>query len=133
KAEIGNNPGDVVSRLQIAAATYKIDSATGLPYAEEAVRLSPQQPFAHYLFGILQLDTGDYSRAIPELETARKAFPRETRIYLALATAYSRAGRKQDAARMRAEFQRLQTNAADEATLENEGAGHIRIGDMPNP
>jgi tetratricopeptide (TPR) repeat protein len=107
KEEIANNPADVVSRLEIAAALYKTESAAGLPYAEEAVRLAPQEPFGHYLLGMLRLDTDDYRRAIPELEIARKAFPRETRIYFALGTAYSRAGRKQDAARARATFQRL--------------------------
>jgi len=107
KKEIENNPADVVSRLQIATAMYKTDSATGLVYAEEAVRLAPQEPFGHYLLGTLCLDTDDYLKAIPELEIARKAFPREARIYLALGAAYSRAGRRQDAAQARTAFQRL--------------------------
>jgi tetratricopeptide (TPR) repeat protein len=129
KEEIKNNPADVVSRLQIAAANYKIDSASGLPYAQEAVKLAPQQPFGHYLLGMLLLDVDDYEKAIPELEVARKAFPRESRLDLALSTAYSRAGRKQDAARMRAEFQRLnESGSAEEATP---GATDIRVGDAP--
>ena len=108
KLEIENNPSDVVSRLQIAAATYKTNSPAGVPYAKEAVELAPREAFAHYLLGLLLLDTDDYQKAIPELEVARQAYPRDSRVYLALGTAYSRAERKEDAAKARAEFQRLQ-------------------------
>jgi tetratricopeptide (TPR) repeat protein len=136
KAEIENNPADVVSRLQIAVAMYKTDSAAGLPYAEEAVKLAPQQPFGHYLLGMLLLDTDNYQKAIPELEIAQKAFPRESRIYLALGTAYSRAGRKQDAARVRAAFQRLtegQTSKAGSGQEGGDAGGRIRVEDVPLP
>jgi len=136
KQEIDNNPADVVSRLQIAAATYKVDSAAGLPYAEEAVKLDPQQPFAHFLLGLLRLDTGDHLKAIPELEIAEKAFPSEARIYLALATAYSRAGRKQDAVRARATFQHLseQVKAAStgEQSPPESGDTRLPVGDAPH-
>jgi len=138
KAEIQNQPADVVSRLQIAATTYKTDSASGLPYAEEAAKLAPQQPFAHYLLGLLLLDTGNHERAIPELEIAQKAFPGETRIYLALGTAYSRAGRKQDAARARATFQRLtdklqQPGARGQSAPEDTGTESLPFGELPSP
>jgi predicted Zn-dependent protease len=46
-------------------------------------------------------------RAIPELEGAEKVFHRDPRVYFALGSAYSRVGRKQDAARARATFERL--------------------------
>lgn len=107
KKEIANNPTDLKSRLEIASTLYKVDSAAGLPYAQEAVRMSPNVAFAHYLLGLLLLDTDDYKAAIPELEIAQKAFPKEARIYFALGSAYSRAGRKQDAERARAAFERL--------------------------
>jgi tetratricopeptide (TPR) repeat protein len=107
KIEIANHPENVVARLEIAAAEYKTDSAAGLPYAREAVKLDPALPFGHYLLGLLYLDTDDYTQAIPELEIARKAFPNEPKIYFALGSAYSRAGRKQDAEQARAEFQKL--------------------------
>jgi Flp pilus assembly protein TadD len=107
KREIENNPADIAARLQIAATMFKVDSAAGLPYAQEAVKLAPRQPFGHFLLGLLLLDTGDYRGAIPELETARAAFPQEARLYFALGSAYSQAGRTADAARARATFQRL--------------------------
>jgi len=105
--EIKNNPNDVFSRLRIAAANYKVNSAAGLPYAEEAVKLAPGQPFGHYLLGLLLLDTDKYQEAIPELEVAKKAFPDDAKIYFALGSAYARAGRREDAARARAKFTEL--------------------------
>ena len=63
--ELKNQPNDINSRLEIAAAEYKLDSAAGLPYAEEAVKLNPLVPSAHYLLGLLYLDTDNYEKAIP--------------------------------------------------------------------
>ena len=122
KAEIQDNPADVISRLQIAAATYKTDSAAGIPFAEDAVKLAPQQPFGHFLLGLLRLDLDDYMGAIPELELAEKGLPREAKLYAALASAYSRAGRKPEAARARATFARLnqQTEKAESRQLNGE-------------
>lgn len=129
KAEIANYPQDVVSHLEIAAADYKLDSAAGLPFAEEAVKLAPREPFAHYLLGLLLLDTDDYLGAIPELEIAQQAFPHDTRIYLALGSAYSRAGRKQDAARERATFERF-TREEKKSDSETAPGGRIPVGNM---
>ena len=105
--EIKDNPGDAIARLQIAAVKYRVDSAAGLPYAEEAVKLDPNYPFGHYLLGLLLLDTGSYQKAIPELEIARHDFPQEAQVYFALGSAYAHVGRKQDATRARATFARL--------------------------
>lgn len=112
--EIKNNPDHVMARLEIAAVKYRIDSAAGLPYAEEAVKLDPKLPIGHYLLGLLLLDTNNYQKALPELEIARGAFPREPTVYYALGTAYSRAGRKQEAARARATFVRLNQETGNE-------------------
>jgi tetratricopeptide (TPR) repeat protein len=106
EAEIEEQPNSVLPRLRIAAAEYKRDPAAGVKYAEEAVKLQPDLPLGHYLLGLLLLQTGDYVRAIPELETARKAFPQESKIDISLASAYTQVGRTQDAARARADFMR---------------------------
>jgi tetratricopeptide (TPR) repeat protein len=105
--EIQNNPRDINSRLEIAATQYKINSAAGIPYAEQAVQLNPQVPFAHYLLGLLYLDVDNYEKAIPQLEIAQKAFPNDAKIYFALGSAYARAGRHQDAEKARTSYQRL--------------------------
>jgi len=137
KQEIANNPKNVLARLRIAAAEYKQDSAAGLPYAQEAVKLDPQQPFAHMLLGLLRLDVDDYQGAIPELEIARKGLPTEPKIFAALGTAYARAGRKQDSVQARMTFARL-TDAAKRKSAEasqpearNPRSEQIRVGDLP--
>jgi tetratricopeptide (TPR) repeat protein len=120
EAEIAEQPNSVLPRLHIAVAEYKVDSAAGLKFAEEAVQLEPNLPLGHYLLGLLLLDTGAYERAVPELEIARRAFPQEGRIDLALATGYAHVGRTQDAARSRAEFARKKQaeQAAAEGAVE---------------
>lgn len=120
KEEIKNNPNHVLARLRIAAVLYKEDSAAGIPYAEEVVKLVPRMGFAHYLLGLLLLDTNDYERALPELEIAQKAFPREPKLYFAIGSAYSRAGRKQDAARARSMFDRLTKEGASSTVVTDE-------------
>jgi len=138
KQEIANDPKNVLVRLRIAAALYKQNSAAGLPYAEEAVKLEPQQPFAHLLLGLLRLDVDDYLKAIPELETARKSLPQEPKIYAALGTAYSRAGRKDEAAQARLTFARLAEERAKKTANgspqpRSSGSEPIPIGDPPKP
>jgi tetratricopeptide (TPR) repeat protein len=123
QAEIGNQPRDVMARLKIAAAEYKVNSQAGIPYAEEVVKTDPQIGLGHYLLGLLLLDTGNYQRAIAELETARASFPNEARLYFALGSAYSMAGRKDDAARARATFQRLNQDQQKAKSVEQIGPG----------
>ena len=136
KQEVANDPSDVVARLRIAASEYKRDSASGIPYAEEAVKLAPAQPFGHYLLGLLRLDVDDYLNAIPELEIAKKGLPQEPKIYAALGTAYSRAGRKQEATLARATFARLTEEqkkpvAQGESEPRSSGPEKIPVGDLP--
>jgi len=107
QAELLRDPHNIHSLLEIAAVRYRVDSQNGLPYAEEAAKLAPQIPFAHYLLGALRLDLGDAAGAISELEIARRGLPRASEIYFALGTAYARVGRKAEAAKARIEFERL--------------------------
>lgn len=127
KREIANKPNHVTARLRIAATLYKTDSAAGLPYAEEAVKLDPRQPLGRYLLGLLLLDTDDYRRAILELENAQRALPREAKVYLALGVAYARAGRLPEAVRARAAFARL-SQESEKSSAPNSRAVPGRIG-----
>lgn len=111
--ELKNNPGHVRSLLEIASVRYRTDSADGVKYAEEAVKLAPQLPFAHYMLGLLLTDTDDYPRAVSELEMAQKYYKDQPEIYFALGNAYAGAGRLQDAARVRATFKRLEAKKGD--------------------
>jgi tetratricopeptide (TPR) repeat protein len=110
--ELQRDPKNVNSMLEIAAVRRMVDPQNALNYAVQAVQLAPQLPFAHYLLGLLRLDTGDAAAAIPELEIAQKVFPGEAEVYFSLGNAYARAGRKADAAKARAEFARLKAQAA---------------------
>ncbi len=114
KIEIKNNPQKVQSYLEIASVQYHVDSAEGVKYAEQALSLQPGLPFAHYLLGLLYTDVNEYPKAITELEFAEKNNIREADLYYALGRAYSRAGRKNDAARARAAFLRLNSAGGKE-------------------
>jgi predicted Zn-dependent protease len=102
----------VRSYLYIAAIRYRLDSAAGVKYAAEAVRLDPALPFGHYLLGLLYADTHEYAKAIPELERAAEHMSRRPDIYYALGTAYAHVGRDEDATRARETFRRLSAEAA---------------------
>lgn len=114
--EIEAQPEHVRARMQVAAARYRVDSAAGLPFAREVVRLAPDYPFGHYLLGLLYFDTGSLAHAIPELETAARMLPDEAQFQFALGNAYARAGRAEEAAKARAAFTRLREKDASDPT-----------------
>jgi len=124
REEIRNNPTNVRARLQVASAYYRVDSRAGIPFTEEAVKLQPKYPFGHYLLGLLYFDTGETVRAIPELETASRLAPQEPQFYFELGNAYAKAGRKQEAARARASFIRLQHREGSESGPTAYGEAH---------
>jgi len=124
--EIQRNPDHVHARLQIASAYYRTDSRAGIPLAEQAVKLQPSYPFAHYLLGLLYFDADDNARAIPQLEAAVRMVPQEPQFYFALGNAYAKAGRKQEAARARANFTRLKA-------MHNAPSGPAVYGDPHHP
>jgi tetratricopeptide (TPR) repeat protein len=113
--EIEAHPDHVRARVQVAAARYRLDSAAGLPFARDVVKLAPDYPFGHYLLGLLYFDTGDLAHAIPELETAARMLPGEAQFQFALGNAYARAGRAKEAAQARAAFTRLNKNQSPDA------------------
>jgi len=120
QAELDHDPRSIHCLLEIAAVRYRVDSQSALPYAEQAVKLAPQIPFAHYLLGALRLDLDDAAGAIPELEIARKGLPAAPEIYFALGTAYARTGRKLEAAQARAEFGRLSASDSRKSDVHGE-------------
>jgi len=62
---------------------------------------------ARNALGRILLGMGETGRAIQELETGVKLAPDSPDMHFALARAYAQVGRKQDAARARTEFQKL--------------------------
>src|SRR5258705_4543957 len=106
--ELQNWPKHALARCQLANIKLRNkDIEGGLPLAEEAVKIAPRLPLAHYVLGRLLLDAGQNDRAIAELETVSQMWPNEPKIYFALARAYTKTRRKQDAEKARAAFMRL--------------------------
>jgi tetratricopeptide (TPR) repeat protein len=109
KREIEISPSHVSARLQIAFEYIKrgeYDQA--LPFAEEAMKLAPSSFAARNAYGRALLDTDHINEAIAQLEAGLSIAPDSPETWYALTRAYTRAGRKDDANRARAEFQRLE-------------------------
>ncbi len=109
RRELQIYPANVKARLQIAFGYLRRnDFKAGLPYAEQAVQLAPLSFAAREALGRILLELGETQRAMLELETGVKLAPDSPEAAYALARAYTRAGRKEDAERVRAEFKRLE-------------------------
>ena len=107
KEELRINPNHVLALLELAATRATENPAEAAEYAKRAVELSPRLPIGHYLLGQFYADSGNAEAALPELEIARRYLPEEPKVYFALGKAYAQLGRKEEAAKARAEFRRL--------------------------
>jgi tetratricopeptide (TPR) repeat protein len=109
KRELEISPSSVRALLQISFEYInRREYATGMPFAEKAVRLEPKEFSARNALGRILLETGDVKRATRELEEGVRLAPDSPEMRYALARAYTRGGRKDDAAREHAEFVRLE-------------------------
>jgi tetratricopeptide (TPR) repeat protein len=75
--------------------------ADALPYAEKAAAEKPTLPSAQLVLGKSLLETGDVEHSLEHLEQALQLEPNNLETHLALAKAYSKSGRKEDARRER--------------------------------
>jgi len=109
KKELEISPAHVPAMVTIANEyIQRKDFQAALPYARKAAELEPQSFPAHAVLGrVLAEGDLDNQRGIQELEEARKLAPGSPQVRIALATAYAKAGRKEDAARERREFLKL--------------------------
>jgi tetratricopeptide (TPR) repeat protein len=106
--ELEISPDHLAATLQIAFEYIKrAEYEAALPYAENAVKISPNQFATHNALGRVLVETGHLERAITELELGARQAPDSPAMHFALAHAYSKAGRKADAARERATFLKL--------------------------
>jgi tetratricopeptide (TPR) repeat protein len=106
--ELELQPGHLPS-LVLLALEYltRGEPALARQHADRAARLAPGNFAAHTALGRALTDLGEIPAAITELELARKLEPTSPQVRIALASAYQKAGRPQDASRERAEFLRL--------------------------
>jgi len=116
RREIEVSPSHQAARIQLALEFLRTaEYEQGLKYAREAVALAPENFVAHVACGRLWLALGKTDRALQELRTAVKLAPGSPDAHFALSQALSEAGRNGEAARERAEFDRLKalTDAAE--------------------
>jgi tetratricopeptide (TPR) repeat protein len=130
RKELEVDPKSVLARLEISFELLKRgEHAQALPYAEEAVKLSPSLFAAHNALGRALLETGQVPRGVSELEEAVRLAPDSPEMRATLARAYVMAGRRADAEKEREAYKRLQvgreTNRlpgfAREDTIKGEG------------
>ena len=133
KEELKRDPKNYNAMLKISSLYYHNDSVTGIPYAEEAVKMVPTFPMAHFLLGALSLEAGDVDRAIKELEIARKMLPKEPQFAFVLANAYAKAHRKEDSLRERQAFVALKDaeKQDDSQTQNNENNQGLHLDTEP--
>lgn len=108
RRELRANPNHYHAMLQIAYEQLKrgeFAEARGL--AEKAVELAPSLFAAHHALGRALLEQGDVDGAIKELEIGAQLAPDSPEVFFALARAYARKDRAEDAAKARATFLRL--------------------------
>lgn len=106
--ELDLNPSDVPSMVQAAFLYLKmgqLDPSREL--ARRAMKLDPKNYAPHNILGRILVEEKKYSAGIVELETAGRLAPGHPGNHFNLAQAYQRAGRKADAAREFAAFEKL--------------------------
>jgi tetratricopeptide (TPR) repeat protein len=84
------------------------DDKAAVEYGELAVKASPGDFATHLALGRALLASEDLARAATELQQAVKLAPNVPDGHFSLAAAYSRLGKKEDAARETAAFKRLE-------------------------
>jgi tetratricopeptide (TPR) repeat protein len=108
RREIEVTPSHATARIQLALELLRTaDYEQGLKYAREAVTLAPDNFVAHVACGRLLLELGNTNLALGELRTAVKLAPGSPDAHFAFSRALSQAGRGAEAARERAEFEKL--------------------------
>jgi len=100
--ELEVNPGNTRARAVMALRLLRAgDAAAALPFASKAAADAPGLGLAQYAYGMVLTETGALKEAILHLQTAASIEPSDLGYHTALATAYSEAGRYQDAQKER--------------------------------
>ena len=109
KKELEVSPAHVPAMVTIANEyIQRKQFQDALPYARKAAELEPQSFPGLTVYGrVLVEGDMDVARGLAQLEAARKLAPSSPQVRIALATAYTKAGRKEDAAREREAFSKL--------------------------
>jgi tetratricopeptide (TPR) repeat protein len=102
KRELEVAPSNAAVEVMLAwIPLLQNDGAEALPHAQKAVAEDPTLSSAHLVLGRALTETGDIKGGIEHLEKTRQLQPDNLEVHLALAKAYSKSGRKEDARRER--------------------------------
>jgi predicted Zn-dependent protease len=102
KKELEVNPSSAVAEVMLAwIPLMQNDGSEALPHARKAVADDPALPSAQFVLGRALSETGDTKDGIAHLEATMQLQPDNLEVHIALAKAYSKAGRKEDARRER--------------------------------
>jgi tetratricopeptide (TPR) repeat protein len=106
--ELQGDPRHVPSLLAIVREMERQSQfQEALGYAQRAVAAEPGNYAAHAILGRVLVSLDRTEDGLSELESAKLMEPRSPQIYFALASAYAKLGRSDEAAKARAEFLRL--------------------------
>lgn len=102
KKELEVDPSNAVAEVMLAwIPLMQNDGSEALPYARKAAAEDPALPSAQLVLGRALTETGDTKGGIEHLEKTMQLQPDNLEVHLALAKAYSKSGRKEDARRER--------------------------------
>jgi tetratricopeptide (TPR) repeat protein len=102
KKELEVNPSNAAAEVMLAWIPLMAnDGSRALPHARKAVSTDPALPSAQLVLGRALTETGDTQGGIEYLEKTLLLQPDNLEVHLALAKAYSKSGRKEDARRER--------------------------------
>ena len=117
--ELRISPLHVQAMLQIALEkNLRAEREEALALAQKAVEIAPRNSAGRNVLGRILLNRDDVEGAIKNLEEGARLAPLSREMHFELARAYARAGRKDDAARERETFKKL-----DEATKAAQNRG----------
>jgi tetratricopeptide (TPR) repeat protein len=98
--------------------TYKQDYAQSAEWLRKAVALAPDSAPGHFALGNALFQNGQLETAIPELQTALRFEPQMKQAYFLLGRAYTKLGRKEQAA---AAFKKLDELSGPTTANQNTG------------
>jgi len=110
RKEVANNPGHWPSLVVIGSAeTRRGNAEAGLEALRQALKAAPAKYrwLCHAEIGRAELTAGNLVQAIADFGIAERAMPGNAQVHFFLSQAYRRAGRKADAQRETAEFEKL--------------------------
>jgi tetratricopeptide (TPR) repeat protein len=115
--ELEISPGHLPVLVSLAMEYLKRGEPNeSLKYAEEAVTVDAKSFASQAALGRVLVDLGQLDKGIEHLEVSVKLAPDSPQTRIALASAYAKVGRKDDAARERTEFLRLKKLSDPETT-----------------